>query len=125
MVVMSFCLDVPRTEETPLPRERCQKLEEEDVHSSGFVSTNPETRSDAGDLRGAVPGLVVCGRKISTGVGQRPVSIAAVAAAESRRGKSTQIETDGEKLKARRREWLRYQSTGKRREGTIVMAGCK
>ena len=63
---------MPRSEEKPLPRERCQKLEEEDVHSPGFASTNPETRSDAGNVRGAVTGLVVCGRKISTGVVGRP-----------------------------------------------------
>jgi len=69
-----------------------------------------------------MPGLVVCGKKISTGAGQRPASREAV---ESRRGKSTQIETDDEKLKARSREWLPYQDPEKVRKGAIVMAGAK
>jgi len=52
----------------------------------------------------------------------RPVSREAV---ENRRDKSTQIETDGEKLKVRSREWLRYQDPGKTSKGTIVMADSK
>jgi hypothetical protein len=47
-----------RRERRLSPRERCQKLEGED---RGYV----------GDLRGAAPGLIVCGRKISTGAPER------------------------------------------------------